>query len=148
MSSLDISVNKYFGFDIVQQIINLCENRYRENKKYQFNQADISKHTLPHVDMILCRDCLFHFSHDDIFKTLSNFKKTNSHYLLTTTFTYTKKNEDITTGDWQPLNLELPPFNFPPPQDLLIEGCLQNGKMYEDKSLGLWDLKKIIIPKK
>jgi hypothetical protein len=58
--------------------------------------------------------------------------------LLTTTFPAAADNEDIVTGDWRVLNLECSPFDFPPPMELLNEGCTEAGGRFADKSLGLW----------
>jgi hypothetical protein len=47
------------------------------------------------------------------------------------------------TGDWRPLNLERPPFNFPPPAELLAEGCTEAEGRFLDKCLGLWAIKDL-----
>lgn len=49
------------------------------------------------------------------------------------------------TGDWRPLNLERPPFNFPPPAELLAEGCTEAEGRFLDKSLGLWAIKDLVV---
>jgi hypothetical protein len=41
------------------------------------------------------------------------------------------------------LNLEQPPFNFPPPSDVLVEGCQEGGGAYADKALGLWAIETL-----
>ena len=86
-----------------------------------------------------------HFDFDSIFQTLRNFKRSNSIYLLSTTFSECKKNENIITGDWRTINLELPPFNFPKPEVLIVENCPQAKGLYEDKSLALWRLDDLMI---
>jgi hypothetical protein len=87
------------------------------------------------VDLIFCRDCLVHFSHRLLRKAVNNIKRSQSRYLLTTTFPGRLTNAGIVTGHWQPLNLCAPPFNFPHPIRLLDEG---HPAPYQDKSLGLW----------
>lgn len=94
--------------------------------------------------MILCRDCFLHFSFDDIFSAIHNFKMSGCSWLLTTTFTGCTKNYDIVTGDWRTLNLELAPFYFPRPGFLLREDCPQNQGFYSDKSLALWSISDLI----
>ena len=47
-------------------------------------------------------------------------------------------NIDIVTGDWRPLNLERPPFGFPPAHELINEQCSEGNGAFRDKSLGLW----------
>jgi hypothetical protein len=93
--------------------------------------------------MILCRDCLVHLSDKHIKYTLINFKKSKSKYLLTTTFCLLSENRNIRTGDWRPINLQLPPFSFPEPIMLIDEKCPDDGGFR--KSLGLWQLKDIKI---
>ena len=73
-----------------------------------------------------------------------NIKRSRILYLLTTTFPDCEENEDITTGDWRLLNLERPPFNLPPPIQLINEGCSESNGKYSDKSLGLWLIEDIV----
>jgi hypothetical protein len=96
---------------------------------------------LQRVDLILCRDCLVHLPFRDGLALLGNFRQSGSRYLLTTTFSQLAKNNEVKmTGNWRPLNLELPPFCLPPPLYLLAEGCTEMDGRYGDKSLGLWRL--------
>lgn len=94
---------------------------------------DITKDRLPTGDLILCRDCLVHFSLSD------NFKASQSRYLLTTTFTNLTFNQEIRTGSWRPLNLEIEPFNFPKPILVINENCTEGEMNFTDRSLALWD---------
>src|ERR1700760_3479215 len=127
----------------------LCRSSLREiQKKYgnahrTFLNLDMTRHDLPQVDLIFSRDCLVHFSYEDIFRALQHFQKSRSRYLLTTTFPKLQANTQIATGGWRPLNLQIHPFNFPPPLQIINEKCTEHGNRYADKSLGLWDLSKI-----
>ena len=56
---------------------------------------DLVNDELPKVDLIFCRDCLFHLPNDMILKALENIYKSKSKYLLTTTFTDNIPNKDI-----------------------------------------------------
>ena len=56
---------------------------------------DLINDDLPKVDLIIVRDCLVHFSNKDIFKAIENIKQSKSKYLLVTTFSDLKKNENI-----------------------------------------------------
>jgi hypothetical protein len=139
MNQLAVDFEEYIGVDIVPELISDNIIKYQNNTR-KFIIANIVKDPLPKVDIILNRDCLVHFNTFSILKTIKNFKKSKSIYLLTTTFPETIANRDIRTGSWQPLNLQLPPFNFPEPLKLINEKCtLMDGK-YGDKSLGLWKL--------
>jgi len=141
-SKLDIE--EYIGVDIVQKIIKLNQQKYG-NKCYKFKKLDIEKDALPKADMILCRDCLVHFSFKDILSTIKNFKRSSSRFILTTTFPKRLSNIDIDTGGWRTLNLQLPPLNFPRPIKLINEKCDEVEGTYSDKSLGLWRLEDIAI---
>ncbi|HEX5709358.1 MAG TPA: hypothetical protein VFX96_18800, partial [Pyrinomonadaceae bacterium] len=66
-----------------------------------------------------------------------NFKRSGAVYLLATTHTDVQENEEIATGDWRKLNLELPPLNFPPPRRLVVEDEELS------KCLGLWSLAEL-----
>ncbi len=144
MRDTELGLIKYTGIDIVPDLIAQNQHNY-DNEIRKFINLDIIEDDLPCVDIILCRDCLVHFSFRHIISTLRNFKKTGSKYLLTTTFTNLLRNKDITTGDWRPLNLQLSPFNFPEPVELINEECTEAGTKYSDKSLGLWKLEAIRI---
>ena len=81
------------------------------------------------------------FSFEDIFKALINIKRTKFKYILTTNFYNRNKNLDIATGSWRRLNLSKDPFNFPEPCFTITENCTEENSF--DKSLSLWELKKI-----
>lgn len=104
---------------------------------------DLIGDKLPKVDLVLCRDCLVHFSFDDVFAALRNIVSSGSTYLLTTTFPEREANDDIRTGSWRPLNLERAPFHMPAPLRILNEGCTENGGIYHDKSLAFWRIAEI-----
>ena len=143
MRNTRLDIEKYIGVDIIKEIIKQNQKNYG-NKVMEFRRLNIVKDLLPKVDIILCRDCLVHFSFRDIFTALRNFKRSGSVYLLTTTFIQHPANIDIVTGGWQALNLELPPFSFPKPIKLLDEQCSEEGDRYSDKCLGLWRIAEAI----
>jgi hypothetical protein len=93
---------------------------------------------LPAADLVLARDALVHFSHNDIFQALANLRRTGANYLITTTFLGDRCNEDIRTGEWRALNLQRPPFQLPAPLALIDEHCHHTDGIYSDKRLGLW----------
>jgi hypothetical protein len=90
------------------------------------------------VDLVLCRDCLVHLSNAHIRDAIENLRASGSTWLLTTTFRAHDQNGDLDDGDWRPLNLERPPFGFPPPVAVVNEGCSEHDGAFADKSLGLW----------
>ena len=133
---------QYIGGDIVPALVESNQKLYSD-KEHTFARLDLIGGPLPKADLIFCRDCLVHFSYDSIFRALDNMRRSGSKYLLTTTFIVKSRNDDIATGDWRPINLQLPPFNFPPPLLLIDEKCPFGG--YEDKHLGLWNVSDIPV---
>jgi hypothetical protein len=131
---------QYIGGDIVSELIDKNQKQYGNNRR-KFISIDITKNILPKADLVLCRDCLVHLSNDHAISALKNIKESGSTYLLTTTFIKSRLNKEIPTGSWRSVNLQLPPFNLPPPLRLIDEKCPIND--YQDKSLGLWKTEDI-----
>lgn len=107
----DINV-KYIGVDVVETLI---EKHKKKFPHIEFHSMDITVDKLPDADMMLCRDCLFHMSDEDLFKTLRNFLSAKIPYIFTTLHVTNQKNRDIQTGGFRRLNLLDHPFNFPTP---------------------------------
>jgi SAM-dependent methyltransferase len=121
----------YTGIDIVEALI--ARNRTEHGAaNHTFRCADLTRDPLPAADLILCRDCLVHFSYADIHAALANFRRSGAKYLLTTTFD-DAENVDIRTGGWRRLNLQAAPFSFPPPLATIDEFA-------PGKKLSLWKL--------
>jgi SAM-dependent methyltransferase len=144
MKEVKMEVDKYIGVDIVPNLIIQNQKKY-SNEKQVFLLANLISDNLPKSDLIICRDCLVHFSHEDAIKAIKNFQRSGAKYLMATTFKDCKTNPNILTGTWRPLNLQLPPFNFPKPLKLIEEGCTEGYGTCSDKSLGVWDLESIKI---
>jgi hypothetical protein len=142
MSHVSLDVEEYIGIDLLTELIAENQRRFGLTNR-RFLNCDFTRSRLPEADLILCRDCLAHFPYEDIFRALRNFKNSRSKYLLTTTFTNRYSNREIAIGDWQPLNLQLAPFNFPAPLKIIDEKCTELGNAYRDKSLALWRLDDI-----
>jgi hypothetical protein len=69
---------------------------------------------------------------------IKNIRRSNSKYLLTTTYTMLAENREIDTiGLFRPINLLLPPFNLPNPLLIIDEGK-GNGK-----SMALWKISEL-----
>ena len=102
---------EYIGGDIVEELIKQNQLKYGDAST-RFISLDVITEPLPSSEFWMCRDCLFHFSYDDIFKTLANFVRSDIQYLFTSIHTECTANADIVTGGARQLNLELPPFNL------------------------------------
>jgi len=143
MRETRLDVEEYIGVDIVAELAAANQRKFGNNKR-RFIELDITRDKLPRADVILCRDCLVHFSFDHTVDAIQNFKRSGSDFLLTTTFIRFPQNSDIRTGDWRELNLEVAPFNFPKPLALIDERCTHTGGIYTDKHLALWRLDEIM----
>jgi len=136
MRELELSV-RYTGADIVAPLIKKNQRLFAGPHR-QFFVADVIRHKLPEVDLVLCRDCLVHLSNEDAIKAVRNIKRSGAKYLLVTTYPMRKENVDILTGEWRALNLELAPYHFPPPLRVINENSRADDGKWGDKSLGLW----------
>jgi len=145
MQKVNLNNAQYIGADIVENLIASNQKEYGTDK-ISFKLFDITKDTLPKVDVIFCRDCLVHFSIKDIYKALVNIKKSESQYLLTTSFYRCEENKDIITGEWRKLNFEIEPFNFKKPIAVIDEKYTKKGHKYSDKCMMLWKVSDIHIP--
>jgi SAM-dependent methyltransferase len=137
MSHVDLSGIEYIGGDIVDPLIRANRERYASAAR-RFLKVDVINGPLPQADVILCRDCLVHFSFANIIATFQTMKSSGAEYLLTTTFPAREVNKDIVDGDWRPLNLEQSPFLLPVPHSVIVEGCTEEGGAYADKALAVW----------
>jgi len=108
---------KYIGGDIVSFMVDSNRSKY---PGVDFRVIDISQDELPEVDLLFCRDCLFHFSHNDLVKTIANIARSRVKYILTTSYVE-GNNNDISTGNFRELNLEREPYNFDNPVDAINE---------------------------
>jgi hypothetical protein len=142
MKLVDLPVDKYIGGDVVAELAAENQRRYGDDRR-EFRALNLLTDELPAADVLLCRDCLVHLTTPEVLAAINNIRRSGVAYLLTTTFPNTKANCELesTRGSkpkWRPLNLQLPPFNFPAPLELINEGCTEKKGRYPDKSLGLW----------
>lgn len=140
MNELNLPLQRYIGADIVSDIVERNSKLYPRAGR-RFVRLDLTRDRLPQADLIFCRDCLPHFSHELIRHAVANIKSSGAKFLLTTTFPAHAENPDIMTGWWRPLNLEKAPFCFPQPLRYVHEGNPDSG--YSDKSLGLWRIQDL-----
>jgi hypothetical protein len=129
----------YTGVDVVAALIERCEADYGGAGR-QFVCRNVVEDPLPRADAILSRDCLSHLSNDYVFAALKNFRASGATYVLATTYTSRRRNWDIVTGSWRPINLQIKPFNFPAPIDAIVEGSTEYDGDFADKSLAVWRL--------
>lgn len=146
MRNIKIDIKEYIGIDIVEDLINKNNLNYA-NESIKFIKSNIVKDDLPRADLILSRDCLVHLTFEDALNAIRNFKRSGSTFLLTTTFTERTSNNDLVGqyAFWRPLNLQLAPFCFPQPYEIINEQCTEGNKGFMDKCLALWKLDDITL---
>ena len=83
--NIDLSSKIYLGGDIVKKIITQNNQNYKRNN-INFIEFNLIEDVQKPMDLVFCRDCLVHFSINDIKRALINIKESNSKYLMTTTF--------------------------------------------------------------
>jgi SAM-dependent methyltransferase len=139
LAETELPVREYIGVEVVPELAAENQRRYTRPGR-RFVQADITCDELPPADLVLCREVLVHFPDDDIEVALANFGRSGAHWLLATTFTARDTNDPIELGSWRTLNLEAPPFSFPPPLRALPDLPIREREHYLDKRLALWSL--------
>jgi len=135
MSQVNFPENfRYVGGDIVGFMVE--ENR-RRHPGVEFLEFDLVQDLIPDVDLLFCRDCLFHFSLQDIRRALVNICRSNIKYVMFTSY-YDGANHDIVTGAFRPLDFTSAPFNFPKPIDFVHEAITN-----ETRRICLWSIDTI-----
>lgn len=111
----------YMGWDIEPNMLALNELRYPQHSFFNVNLLTVDD--IPQVDLIICRDFLFHLPNEDALSVLDKFKLSGSRLLLTTTHagadntTSTREalgeGHDDRPGYWyRPIDIEAAPFNL------------------------------------
>jgi len=138
MRTLDLDLDLYIGADIVPDIVtrNNALFGHETRPPRRFMHLDLTRDPLPQAGLVLCRDCLIHFSYEAIFEAFSNIKRSGAQYLLTTTY-LRQRNVDIETGEYRPINLQARPFHLPPPLELIEDIC-DAVPGFEDRCMALW----------
>lgn len=139
MKETQLGVEHYIGIDVVPDLVARNRKLYG-NDQTQFLLRDLTCDKLPRADVILCRDCLIHFSYRDFAAAIKNFKRSGSTYLLTNSYPRWLCNSDISTGDFRPINVREPPFDFPPPLKHIQEKFQSEEVLFFGKILGVWKL--------
>ena len=60
----------YLGADIVKPLIERNRKLFKDDIT-NFIDLDITQDNLPAADLLICRDCLMHFSYQDIFRAVA-----------------------------------------------------------------------------
>lgn len=71
MRMVDLKLEHYIGVDIFPELIAQNEEMFGDEVR-SFLHSDVTRDELPSVDVVLCRDCLVHFSFADVRAALRN----------------------------------------------------------------------------
>ena len=142
MSRVDLEGINYVGGDVVKEMIERGENIHGK-ACVKFRHIDLLGMALPTSDIVLCRDCLVHFSFRDVGLALLAIKRSGAKYLATTHFPAARRNYDIVTGDWRRLNFTVPPFSWPDPEAMIEECSTEGDGDYADKTLAFWRIDQL-----
>jgi hypothetical protein len=135
---------EYTGADIVSSVI---ANNKEKHPEYSFFEHDIANDFIfKKYDLIMARDVFIHLKAETIMCAVANFQISQSVYLFTTTYPSVKDNIErhhvdddnenmlLDAGAYRPLNLQIPPYNFPAPLQVMQE---EDGN---GKAIALWRL--------
>ncbi len=130
----------YIGVDVVKQIVDDNNAKYKA-KNISFIHADCSCDPLPQVDLVICRDIFPYLPYEYAFRIIENFMKSDSKYMLLTTYTSSERvNKNLPkseTGGNYCLNIQKKPFSLMKPLFSISEHYYATTP---DKSLGLWHI--------
>ncbi len=143
MSKIDMSKVDYVGGDIVKDLIDQLNQKFASDK-IRFIHHDLTRDAIPECDLVINRDCLFHFSYSDILKFFSKFLESEAKFLLTTSHDnfINFSNSDIITGDFRLLDLFAEPFSFP--MDFLFKVPEPGDVDLPSRGVILWNRDQVI----
>lgn len=118
MRYVDMQNATYVGWDADETMIQNNRDSF-ENDSVRFEVKDILTNELPKVDLIICRDVLFHIK-ICLGKELVQKIKKSCNFFISTSFRHVPKNTDIKpydnvhSRDWgyYNINLNIEPFNL------------------------------------
>jgi hypothetical protein len=135
---------QYIGGDIVKPLIDSLNINYK-SARISFVHFDLISEIPPKVDLMICRDFLFHLSFQDTKSVLENYIESKSTYLLTTTHKNmgsSFSNQDILTGDFRCIDLFSKPYNFPTNPLYVIEDWVFPDP---ERQMCLWSKEQILL---
>jgi hypothetical protein len=132
----------YTGADIVSQVIIQNGRKYRHHKNMRFINLDLAIDEIPKFyDLVLTRDALQHLSIADGLAIIKSIEKSGAKYLVTNFQNASLGNYDIPAGQWYPIDVTMPPFNFTPPLMYITDGIDSPVNGAENwKMMGVWKL--------
>jgi 2-polyprenyl-3-methyl-5-hydroxy-6-metoxy-1,4-benzoquinol methylase len=128
---------QYIGIDVVEDVIAANDSAYASETRI-FQKLDATIDALPKADTVLCREVLFHLSFADIWRVLTNIKRSQAVFLIATNDPGLRYNADIVSGDFRLLNLQSAPFHLPSPNRSIPDDRLSPGR-----TLSVWKISEL-----
>lgn len=138
MQHCQLGIDKYIGADIVPNMVSKLQLKYTSPSR-SFIHLDITTDPLPQTDALFCRDLFLHLSNEHIHRILDNYIKSNSRYLIASTYLDTRVNFDNFTGGVRMINLCLPPYSLPEPLTYIVD----RGEGPFERALGVWSREQV-----
>lgn len=108
----------YEGWDASQSIVDLNTEDHSD-KNINFYWKDIITDTYPQVDLIVCRDVLFHLPIEDGLTVLNKIRSSGAKYLISTSYNMVDENvimteslDNVAGFCFYKINLLIEPFNM------------------------------------
>jgi hypothetical protein len=130
--------------DVAAPLIEGCQQAFGSPTR-RFMTRNVVADPLRKADAIMSRDCLSHLSNDHIFSALRYVRARGATYLFATTYPLRRRNWDIVTGSWRPVNLQIKPFDSRQPIDVIVEGSTEHDGDFADKTLAAWRLDSLPV---
>lgn len=128
---------RYFGIASSEGEARAMQIQYG-SKMRTFLSRDITIDPLPKADLILCWDQLCAMTPSEVQAAILQFKKSGAHFLLMRHYPGVQKNQDKISGQFEPVNWTISPYNFPEPIIHIME-----KKSHGMESLSLWNLDQL-----
>jgi len=143
MKEVPLGDCKYIGGDLVSVLIEKNQQEYGSDFR-AFQVIDLTRDQLPAGDVIMVRDCLIHLSFEHIRMALGNIFRSGIPHLLISNYPLNRRNWDIDSGGFRPINLCKWPFNLPQPRESFDESTPQaeQGTKFA-RRLSCWDREDI-----
>lgn len=128
MSEVDFHGTRYLGLDVVTHTVSNNIKKYGHRDGVEFRVFNAITDLPPKSDLVIIRDVLFHLSNEHGAQVLNNVRKSESQFLLTTTFPSEVENRSLGGYDnnlkgwgFHRINVELPPYNLSGPVASIAE---------------------------
>ena len=128
----------YVGMDIVRDLVRKNQTLYSTSKRL-FVAGDITLDPLPKVDLMMCRDCLFHLPNASIADFFENFLNSGIPWLLLTSHHNPNNVELPAKSGFRKINFAAAPYNFPKPRRAIKD--FDHG--FPARHLCLWSAEEI-----